>query len=277
MSAGAATIIRSRPLSRRPIAAVARVWCSCHAQTAATMQLVSGVKPGTASAALASQALARTLHRLGSHRGNPPARHGHQQPTLLHQADRQRGGLDLYATISGNDFHWHARTQSRLASNILGDHESAGRINGRSHAMNDTTSRASSTAARRLEHGALASLGVEELERSGDLTVGERALAQQTEVVVPRYELARRDAALQRDLAGGTAVRPASGERAIGLAVGERAVDGEPAHPAVERPVASAAGVLHAPLLTLLRIAEALDVRSSRTGDSRRRGRDPDQ
>src|SRR2546428_9110167 len=144
MSAGAATIIRSRPLSRRPIAAVARVWCSCHAQTAATMQLVSGVKPGTASAALASQALARTLHRLGSHRGNPPARHGHQQPTLLHQADRQRGGLDLYATISGNDFHWHARTQSRLASNILGDHESAGRINGRSHTMNDTTSRASS-------------------------------------------------------------------------------------------------------------------------------------
>src|SRR2546425_8106090 len=250
MSAGAATIIRSRPLSRRPIAAVARVWCSCHARPAAPSRLVPGVNPGPASAALASQALARTLHRLGSHRGNPPARDGHQQPTLLHQADRQRGGLDLYATISGNDFHWHARTQSRLASNILGDHESAGRINGRSHAMNDTTSRASSTAARRLEHGALASLGVEELERSGDLTLGERAVAQQTAVVVPRYELALPDAALQHDLAGGTAARPASGERALGLAVGERAVDGEPPLPARERPPAAPPRAPPAPLPT---------------------------
>ena len=136
-AAGAAMNMGSAARSRRVISPVAGAWCWCQAQTAAIMQLVSGRNPGTPPSEpfgpFPTQGPTRPLDRLGREDPDVPLRNCYEQPTLAHQLDRQRGRLDLDATVPEPHLEEHSRFQARFSPNLLGDHQSSGSIDGSFH------------------------------------------------------------------------------------------------------------------------------------------------
>src|SRR5262249_61519962 len=104
-------------------------------------------EPSGGAAALPTQHPARLFDGAGPQHGDASLWHRDEEAPLATQRDGQRLGLDLDPPLSPSNLEGRSRLEPGLAPYALRDHESARRVDGRSHGIKPTTDHAMVTRA----------------------------------------------------------------------------------------------------------------------------------